>query len=62
MIVVLSTLACVGAADNSTGDMLHDNQMLYVDSMIEENGDGSEMSPFSSISLAVDSATNNSLL
>ena len=60
MIVVLSTLACVGAADNSTGDVLQDNQMLYVDSTIEENGDGSEMSPFSSISLAVDSATNNS--
>ena len=34
--------------------------MLYVDSTVDENGNGSEMSPFSSISVAVDNAGNNS--
>ena len=58
--VVISTLACVSAVDNSTVDMQQDNQMLYVDSTVGENGNGSEMSPFSSISVAVDSAGNNS--
>ena len=62
MIAVLSTLACVGAADNSTEDVLQDSPMLYVDSAIAENGNGSEMSPFSSISSAVDNAGNNSHL
>ena len=58
--VVISTLACVSAVDNSTVDMQQDNQMLYVDSTVDENGNGSEMSPFSSISVAVDNAGNNS--
>ena len=65
-LALVSSMAIVSAGGNNLtedvvlADVGHDNSIVYVDSNAGSSGNGSENSPFSSISEAISGAGNNS--